>query len=365
MRYFYYDQNGQQLGPYTMEELRQLHLNGVVKPDTMVVPEGSDSRTRFQELWANWRAQGGGGSGAAQPIALVGEFAQETTRDLRALVPHLLMPLKELKDFHWIQNRKLLAVAGIGLLPLIIYAAFADYGDIKTAFWAIAFYFSALWAMFFFYVFPSPEVRVGSSAICFFGTGVISISVLLLAYRMPPLKQLFELTGSSSTVWRLLGYVFGVGLPEEACKVLMLFYVWKAFPKLAPQGMMFYGLMSGLGFGVYEGVNYQTGRNLRFASGIGEYYLLNLLRLTTLPFLHAIWTGMAGYFIGFARLYPQRRRGLLIVAIGLPALLHGLYDTFGTNLIGLGVALLSVLAVNLYLAKSLEFEKALTEQEQV
>jgi hypothetical protein len=48
--------------------------------------------------------------------------------------------------------------------------------------------------------------------------------------------------------------------------------------------------------------------------------------------------------------------------LGCRLLLHGLYDTFGTNFIGLGVALLSVLAVNLYLAKSVEFEKALNEQ---
>jgi hypothetical protein len=33
---------------------------------------------------------------------------------------------------------------------------------------------------------------------------------------------------------------------------------------------------------------------------------LNLIRLTTLPFLHAIWTGITGYFIGFARLCPDR-----------------------------------------------------------
>jgi RsiW-degrading membrane proteinase PrsW (M82 family) len=53
---------------------------------------------------------------------------------------------------------------------------------------------------------------------------------------------------------------------------------------------------------------------------------LNLIRLTTLSFLHAIWTGIAGYFIGFARLYPERRTGLLMVAIGAPTLLHGCYD---------------------------------------
>jgi RsiW-degrading membrane proteinase PrsW (M82 family) len=93
-----------------------------------------------------------------------------------------------------------------------------------------------------------------------------------------------------------------------------------------------------------------------------EYYLLNLIRLTTLPFLHAIWSGMAGYFIGFAAQYPDRKRGLLIVAIGVPALLHGTYNTFSGDALGLIIALISVLALSLYLSKSVEFERLLAER---
>jgi RsiW-degrading membrane proteinase PrsW (M82 family) len=126
--------------------------------------------------------------------------------------------------------------------------------------------------------------------------------------------------------------------------------------------MLFYGLMSGLGFGIYEGVDYQMERNFRYASSGGEYYLLNVLRLTTLPFLHAMWTGIAGYFIGFAGLYPRRQRGLMIIGIGVPVLLHGLYNSFNQTIIGLGFALLTVLVLNLYLARSVEFEEALIER---
>ena len=161
---------------------------------------------------------------------------------------------------------------------------------------------------------------------------------------------------------RHFGYIFGVGVPEEACKALILFYIARRGAAQAPQAMLFYGLMAGLGFGIYEGVDYQMERNLRFSHFASEYYLLNMLRLTTLPFLHAIWTGIAGYFIGFAHLYPQRKRGLLIVAIGLPALLHGFYDTFSTSVLGLFFALLSVFALYLYLAKTVELEKVLKEQ---
>ena len=67
----------------------------------------------------------------------------------------------------------------------------------------------------------------------------------------------------------------------------------------------------------------------------------------------------AGYFLGFAGSYPTRKRGLILIAILLPAVLHGAYDTMGTTIGGIGCALLSIVALVIYLAKSVDFEKAL------
>jgi len=190
----------------------------------------------------------------------------------------------------------------------------------------------------------------------------LSISVLLVAYHLPPLVWLVQLFKSPNLFNHMLGYTFGVALPEELCKALPVFVLLKKSDPLPPQVMVFYGLMAGLGFGIYEGVDYQMGRNFRYAEGGGEYYLLNVLRLTTLPFLHAMWTGIAGYFIGFAGLYPRRQGGLMLIGIGLPVILHGLYNTFTGTIVGLGFGLLTVLALNLYLARSVEFEEALIER---
>jgi RsiW-degrading membrane proteinase PrsW (M82 family) len=123
-----------------------------------------------------------------------------------------------------------------------------------------------------------------------------------------------------------------------------------------------YGLVCGLGFGIREGVLYQTGSNVVAAQGnLAIYYLENMLRLTSLPFLHAIWTGIAGYFIGYAYEYRQRQAGLLIVAIGLPAILHGCYDVFSDSLLGVGIAAFSVLVLGLYLQASEHFRTTLEE----
>ena len=385
MRYYYQDVRLGKLGPCTLEELKRLYFSGVVKPDTLIVPEGSETGVLFKELWSQFVAASGLGFSSPavttppplpQPRRAESEeesFTRRAGDDLRTMLPHLTLPLEQLKTFHWLDNRKALAIAGIGLLPLIIYAALGGGTQIGNAFWAMALYFSVLWALFFYFLFPTPEARFSIASLCFFVTGLISISILLQMYRVWPLSALFQWTRpSNSFLLQWLGYVFGVGVPEELCQALVLLFVVKRFKPIPPQAMLFYGLMAGLGFGIYEGVSYQTSHNFRFAidaagyrdrtTFAAEYYLLNLIRLTTLPFLHAIWTGIAGYFIGFAAQFPERNRGLLIVAIGVPALLHGSYNAFGSAALGLVIALISVLALNLYLAKSVDFEKLLAER---
>jgi protease PrsW len=348
MRYFYQDASQAPAGPYSKEELRQLHLSGIVTQQTPVTIEGSDTAVPFREIWAAWQANPEQKS--TTPAA--GE-------DFRVLAPHLVLPFKEVQRFDWLKNRKLIAIAAVGLVPLFVLFAFRN---LQTAFWAMAIYFSALWGLFFYYLFPTAGVRLSTSLLCFFTTGILSISVLLIAYTLPPLSWLVHDVASRQPFNRVIAYIFAIGLPEELCKSLTLFALLKKSDPLSPQLMVFYGLMSGLGFGIYEGVDYQMGRNFRYATGGAEYYLLNLVRLTTLPFLHAMWTGIAGYFIGFAGLFPRRRRGLMLIGVGVPALLHGLYNTFNQTIIGLGIALLSVLALNVYLARSVDFEEALIEK---
>ena len=199
-------------------------------------------------------------------------------------------------------------------------------------------------------------------------TSVLSIGLLLPLYQIPPLSWLYVMARSNGVLLQLMGMIFGVGIPEELCKMAVLLFLVTRGDKLTPQSMLFYGLMAGLGFGIYEGVGYQMGRNWAVSGGSPVYYLSNLIRLTSLPFLHAIWTGMAGYFIGFAWLYPTRKIGLLIVAIGIPAILHGLYDVLAANgrlLAAVLIAAVSVIALYLYLAKSVDFESFLARHDEL
>ena len=288
-------------------------------------------------------------------------LAQQAGDDLKAISPHLLLPWQEFTSGRWLKQRRALAIAFVGLIPLAIIALKGATEHVQQAYWAVALYFSVLWAVFFYYSFPTQDVSKKDAVFCFLGSALSGTLLLSLIYRLTPVQLFLPWIRSDSIPQMWVGFVGAVGLAEELSKALILVLMFRQRERLSPQMMMFYGLMAGLGFGIYEGVSYQFQWNWR-AQSLGGYYLLNVLRLTSLPFLHAVWTGIAGYFIGVARLHPERKAGLWFVAIGLPALLHGTYNTFSGNLLGLLVALFSVLTLNLYLSRNIELDRLLASE---
>lgn len=154
-----------------------------------------------------------------------------------------------------------------------------------------------------------------------------------------------------------------MGLTEELAKLLPLFIICsRAKQPLIPQTLVFYGLMCGIAFGVHEGVDYQL--NVNISLEYTESFILNIARLTSLPFMHAIWCGIAGYFISFAKLYPKYRRSLFTLALCVPALLHGLYDTFASGnviftILAIAIAFVGVILLTTYLKQGVNYQSKL------
>lgn len=121
--------------------------------------------------------------------------------------------------------------------------------------------------------------------------------------------------------------------------------------------MVFYGLMAGISFGVFEGVQYQMTVNAEQTYDV--LFFLNIARLTSLPFLHACWCGIAGYFLSFA---PKYRRGLYVLAISIPAIVHGLYDSFADlGAISLVMVFLGLMLLMMYLKQSVDYQSKLRQ----
>jgi RsiW-degrading membrane proteinase PrsW (M82 family) len=147
-----------------------------------------------------------------------------------------------------------------------------------------------------------------------------------------------------------------VGVFEEFVKIIPVYFLLRKNKEpLVPQTVVFYGLMSGIGFGVFEGVIYQLTVNSKLNYELS--FFMNIARLTCLPFLHSIWSGISAYFLAFAFLYPKNRNALWFLAIFIPALLHGLYDTLGWTIPGLFVSYIGVPLLVIYLKNAKEFQK--------
>jgi RsiW-degrading membrane proteinase PrsW (M82 family) len=126
----------------------------------------------------------------------------------------------------------------------------------------------------------------------------------------------------------MLGFTTGVGLCEELAKALPLIGFLLAKKPLDWRTGCLWGLASGVGFGVSEGIMYSS-RQYNGLSG-GDIYLVRFLSCVA---LHAIWAASAGIVL------CERRKALseaksfndvrwaILRALAAPMILHAFYDT--------------------------------------
>lgn len=276
---------------------------------------------------------------------------------LKKIGGDLIMPKDTLVGRQWLSDKTLIVLAIVGLFPTFM--LLLPMTEIAV-FYVIALYFSCIWGLFFYYLFKTSQVSLKTTISLFFFTQLFVFVVwdLFGLVRFNPFYYFIN----TPFPLDLLGFVFGVGLTEEAAKMVPLLYVnKKAREPLMPRTMVFYGLMSGIAFGVFEGVQYQVTINAQMDYTSAFYS--NIARLTSLPFLHAIWCAIAGYFIAFANLYPKYRRSLYFLAIAIPALLHGIYDTFcqSSTLVALIISFLGVFLLMTYLKRGSDYQHRLKQ----
>jgi RsiW-degrading membrane proteinase PrsW (M82 family) len=125
-----------------------------------------------------------------------------------------------------------------------------------------------------------------------------------------------------------VGFTCGVGLCEELCKALPLIGYYRRDDQMGWRGAAVWGLASGAGFGVAEGIMYCA----RYYNGIAplDSYVV---RFVSCVALHAIWTAAVG--ITMWRRQETIQGDLdwtsfslsVLQILAVPMILHGLYDT--------------------------------------
>ena len=262
-----------------------------------------------------------------------------------------LFPWASISKMGWRKDPRFLVLVVTGLVPLALSIVPTN----AFIYIGLALYASMLWGLFFFSLFKTEQVQV---KVCLrtMGIACLFIFVLLLLNTLFPVHRNF-LANSKDFFSQFLKMLLFAGIPEEVCKVAPIFFMLRRPGTiLKPQTVVFYGLLSGLTFGLYEGVLYQIGINKHMDADTAYY--LNVLRLTSLPFLHATWCGISSYFIAFSAILPTHRYGLYLIAITVPAFLHALYNSLG--IFSIIPAFVSILLLVLYLSKLAEMKNRMT-----
>lgn len=171
-------------------------------------------------------------------------------------------------------------------------------------------------------------------------TATFGIGFLLVFQDFIGHSYELSLTPDRSFLTNLFGFVFVVGLGEELSKALpVLFYV-RTFKSATWRGACLWGLASGIGFGVGEGILYSTER---YHGIVGpDVYLTRFIACVA---LHGLWSASVGItvfhqrrlvnrFLGavmYERWSWSQVAGPLLQVLGIAMTLHGLYDTFLTQ----------------------------------
>jgi len=165
---------------------------------------------------------------------------------------------------------------------------------------------------------------------------------------------------SSGLVASWAGFTLGVGYCEETCKLMPLVRHFRYKATLDWRGACMWGMASGVGFGITEGIFYASRYN-----GI-QTVEIYAVRFISCVVLHAMWTGAAAITLYERQNSVQEgdpgfleHRGRLLQIIAIPMILHGLYDTsLKREMIGLAllVALFSFVWIALKIERMRQLE---------
>lgn len=171
---------------------------------------------------------------------------------LKTIGSNLLLPKEVFSAEPWKRDRRLLLMAIVGLTLSVLINIAGILPDL-IIFYIVSLYFAVIWGLFFYYIFCTEQVRLKPTILTIFATQLITV----ILFYIIGIGGFAELLGNN-----FLGCTIGIGVPEEFTKLaIILIILSKSKEVLTPATMVYYGLMSGIAFGIFEGVQYQTTAN--------------------------------------------------------------------------------------------------------
>ncbi|MBE9177750.1 PrsW family intramembrane metalloprotease [Oculatella sp. LEGE 06141] len=284
---------------------------------------------------------------------------------LRSFRLATVFPYQDVLGRELYQNATVKLLLFFALFPLLVDLV-SDWASLAQAAWLLGIYYACIWGVVLHHLIKPRQFSWQDTLKCILFTVFIGIPLLLMLQQVPPFRVLYGAT-RGGFIFRMFGFVLGVGVLEELCKALPVYLFLLRLGKLHdPLTSAFYGAMSGLGFAIAEGVTYSLLYALgltRGEIGLGAFVVANTIRFVSLPLFHAILAGIVGYFIGLAAINPSRQWAILLIGVAIAAILHGLYDSFAGSILGLLVIGFTILLFAAYIRRSKEMVRQMQQAE--
>lgn len=180
---------------------------------------------------------------------------------------------------------------------------------------------SLIWLLFYLRKDAHPESNRMVLKIFFYGI-LMALPAILL--EMGILNFLKELK-LPLILFTFLSIFIGIALVEELLKYLVVKEKVLDHPEFdEPVDIMLYMLIAALGFAAAENILILFSLGPIFLPG--EVFTISVLRFWSATFLHALASGILGYFLALSIHDTKKRGWLLILGVGIATLLHGLYN---------------------------------------
>ena len=139
------------------------------------------------------------------------------------------------------------------------------------------------------------------------------------------LKFFVELLPISRDLAFILYIFFGIALVEEVFKFLVVrWHVYKSSALDEPVDLMLYMIIAALGFAGLENILVLFG--LGDIAPVSHIATLAVFRFLGATFLHALASGLFGYFLAMGQASHKHHTSSLVLGLVLATLLHGFFN---------------------------------------
>lgn len=180
---------------------------------------------------------------------------------------------------------------------------------------------SIIWLLFFLREDAHPESNRMILKVFFYG---IVAAFLAIVFEFGFLELSFRVP-LEATLLLALNIFIGVSLVEEFSKYIVVKKTALTDPELdEPLDIMLYMVVAGLGFAALENIFVLLKLGLPFE--ISETLTLTLFRFIGATFLHALCSGVIGFFLALSLFKAKNKFKLIIAGITIATLLHGFFN---------------------------------------